>query len=147
VQCLDWRCCVCSFAFLLFKIISHCRLKLKCGRFYKILYICIFIIFVFNLFYLFMSLTFYCCTGDTLWYYKSALKISWQDSPLPSFCLSPFIEKFQQISLFIHEYIIFSPYSPPSPFPYVIPPPTGINPQEGPVLPPCLLFLKKETFV
>jgi hypothetical protein len=33
-------------------------------------------------------------------------------------------------SIFIHEYIIFLPYSPPPHFPYSLPPPTGTIPRQ-----------------
>jgi hypothetical protein len=46
-------------------------------------------------------------------------------------------------STFIHnKYIVF-----PIPFPYILPPPTGTNPQIRTVLPSCSLFLKKDIFV
>jgi hypothetical protein len=36
---------------------------------------------------------------------------------------------------------------PPTPFPYILPPPTGTKPQAGPVLPFCPWYLKKDIFV
>jgi hypothetical protein len=38
-------------------------------------------------------------------------------------------------SFFMHEYIIFHHIHPPTPFPYILLPPTGPTPQTGPVLP------------
>jgi hypothetical protein len=50
--------------------------------------------------------------------------------PLSSFSFSlPSWNSFNRshFSIFIHEYIIFPPYSPPAPFPYILPPHTGVN--------------------
>jgi hypothetical protein len=62
---------------------------------------------------------------------------------------SPLLRMFQQshFSIFIHEYIIFLPYSPPASFTYILPCPTGTTPQTRPVLPSCPLFLKKDVLV
>jgi hypothetical protein len=47
----------------------------------------------------------------------------------PSF---PFIPLFNSshCSVFLHEYTIFPLYSPPSPFPYILPTPTATNPPD-----------------
>jgi hypothetical protein len=50
------------------------------------------------------------------------------------------------ISIFIHEYIKLPPYSPPTPFPYSLTPPTGANPPTGPIYLPVLHFWKKNQF-
>jgi hypothetical protein len=57
----------------------------------------------------------------------------------------PFLDSFTRshFSIFIHEYIIFHHIHPPTPFPYILSPPTGTNPQTDLVLPSCktLLYL------
>jgi hypothetical protein len=47
-------------------------------------------------------------------------------------------------SIFIHVYIIFPPYSPPTPFPFLFPPPTGVpTPRQDLLYLPVLHFWKK----
>jgi hypothetical protein len=50
-------------------------------------------------------------------------------------------------SIFRHDYKISPPYSPSHTLSLYLPPPTGANPQTGPVLPSCSTFLRRDVFV
>jgi hypothetical protein len=67
---------------------------------------------------------------------------SYLPSPTPGIVATGLIFPFLYMSTQYFHHI-----HPPTPFPYVLLPPTGVNSQTGPVLPSCSLFLKKDIFV
>jgi hypothetical protein len=73
--------------------------------------------------------------------------LKYTPSMILNFIPFPLLRSFSRshFSIFIHEYTIFPPYSPPIPF-SLFSPPTGSNPQIGPVLPSCSSFFKKRHF-
>jgi hypothetical protein len=81
--------------------------------------------------------------------HESAYNISFFNSSPLSILLyppPPFLEYFQQshFSIFICEYIVFLPHSPSYTLSLYPPPSHCTNPQTGPALPSCSLFLKKD---
>jgi hypothetical protein len=95
-------------------------------------------------------LSYYRCT---LWHLQKFLHHTWihplHHSPLSSLPHSWNSVNRSHFSTYTHVYMVFPPFSPPAPFPYVLPPPTGTNLQIEHGLYFCSLFLekKKETFL
>jgi hypothetical protein len=99
-----------------------------------------------------MFLLYYYCTIGTLWHLQKCLHyIVVEFTPhhhSPLCILPPFLEEFQQVSLFhFHTWLpnistTFTPYTPS----FYLPPPTCTNPQTEPILPSFSSFLKKRHF-
>jgi hypothetical protein len=105
-------------------------------------------------YYTFLFFTFhflYDCSGGTLGYLQKCLQYILVRFTLSDILLLPLSHSWNSFnrshfSIFIHEYRIFPHIHPLSPLPYILPLPTGIKPQTGPVLPSYPPLLKKRQF-
>jgi hypothetical protein len=108
-------------------------------------------------FFSFLFFLLLCWVGVHCGIYKSSYSISnisYLNSSPPSFSFIPYLIisrsfKGYHFSIYIHVYTLFAPYSPSTPFPHLLSPPTSTNPptRQDLFFPLVLWFCKRKKWI